>query len=229
MEKNYILNVALLSHRKVGAIVTFVDDHDGELRGRIVAIHDGLATVRAFDRLRLSTESPLDITLVQSLPSKEKMAFVIQKATELGVNQIIPCISVRSTQSAGYQGKQDKSHRWMAIAEKAAAQCRRRIIPAVLPLMTLNDVLATDADSDTAKFILYEKEPVFGFVNFPACTGSSRKVILVCGPEGGFTEDEIAFGRDMGFSPVRMGGRILRCETASIVALSIIQYMWGDL
>jgi 16S rRNA (uracil1498-N3)-methyltransferase len=229
MEKDYTLNADVLSHRKVGAIVTFVDDHDGELRGRIIAIHDGLSTIRAFDRLRLSAESPLHITLIQAMPSKEKMAFIIQKATELGINRIIPCISAKSTQSTDYQGKQDKSHRWTAIAEKAVTQCRRRIIPAVLPLMTLNDALATDADSDTAKFILYEKEPALGFGNLPAFTDSPRKAILVCGPEGGFTEDEIAFGRDLGFSPVRMGGRILRCETASIAALSIIQYLWGDL
>jgi 16S rRNA (uracil1498-N3)-methyltransferase len=229
MEKNYTIDAGPLSCRRVGAIITFVDDSDGELRGRIVAIGDGSATVRVFDTMAISTESDLDITLIQALPSNEKMAFIIQKATELGVRRIVPCVSSRSAQCTESQGKQDKSHRWTAIAEKAVVQCRRRIVPVVSPVLSFSDALGLDSDPSMARIILYEKEPVARLGDLLATMETPRKAILVCGPEGGFTDEEIGISRKIAFVPVRMGGRIMRCETAALAALSILQHMWGDL
>ena len=97
------------------------------------------ASVRVFERLALPTESHLPISLVQALPKKEKMGFIIQKATELGVNSIHPCTCARST--APFDAAQDKSHRWSEIARKAVDQCRRRTVPVVSPAISCADAL----------------------------------------------------------------------------------------
>jgi RsmE family RNA methyltransferase len=99
----------------------------------------------------------------------------------------------------------------------------------VSPVLSFSDALGLDSDPSIARIILYEKEPVAHLGDLLATMATPRRAILVCGPEGGFTDEEIDISRKMGFVPVRMGGRVMRCETAALAALSILQHMWGDL
>ena len=219
------LPLSILPRQRIGAILT-VQVGDAEYRARITDIVDGIATLRPFEELSPPSESNISITLIQALPKKEKMELIIQKATELGVSIIRPCVSAKSITLSERVQHQDKTHRWAAIAAKAAEQSRRRVIPRIEQCTDLAAALNAASEAEL-KLMLYEKEALYtlhGFVD--KHVGS---ITIVAGPEGGFTREEAALARTYGYTPVRLGGRILRCETASIAAISIIQFVWGDL
>ncbi len=230
MEDDITLPASLVSLRRVGAIITVAGKDGKEYRGRITDMEGNIARIRIFEELPLPSESPLAITLLQALPKKERMESIIRKATELGVKEIIPCTSRRSIAIAKGEGMgQDKSHRWPDVARKAVEQCRRRTIPRVFECMDLEQAIAMKAENGGVKLVLYEKEKQVSLKSVLTNVGTADEVTLACGPEGGFAEEEISFARDNGFVAVRLGGRIMRCETAAISALSIIQYSLGDL
>jgi len=229
MERDFLVPLGRLSSTRAGAIVTFISEDGREYRGRIVRMEEHAALVRAFEKLDFPSESTLHVALVQALPKREKMLLILQKGVELGVTRFIPCTSSKSLPSSAMARGQDKSHRWPATVQKAVEQCRRRIVPTVGPVDSLSRVLRSFSSSDAAKLVLYEQEPTTRLKDLISTRGRPETVILVCGPEGGFTEGEVLLARESGFVPVRLGGRILRCETAVMAAVSIIQYAWGDL
>ncbi len=228
METDLAVPLSALSSRRIGAIVTVRGPQGKEYRGRVVSIDGEIAVVRAFEELPFLSESPLSITLVQAIPKKEKMGFIVEKATELGVCRILPCLSAKSA-PAGEGGWQDKSHRWPDIARRAVGQSRRRLVPIVSPLSDFRQAIESFSGVAAQKLILYEKERLGRLKDIVAAIQPPDSVIVVCGPEGGFTGDEVAFAAMAGFIPVSLGGRVLRCETAALAALSIVQYVWGDL
>jgi 16S rRNA (uracil1498-N3)-methyltransferase len=224
-----LVPIGLLSHPRPGAIVTITRNDGTEYRGRVISSDNVNARVHPFEKLAMAVESPLTVTLIQALPSREKMTFIIQKATELGVSRIIPCTTLRSEDPNHHRVGQDKSHRWQAVAKKAVEQCRRRVMPMITDVMSFEDAVASIPTDYEVKVILYEKEPKIKFKDLAASQPEPTQTVLVSGPEGGFAEDEIRLAQYHGFVPVRLGGRIMRCETAALAALSIVQYMWGDL
>ena len=224
-EGNLLLPLSALSHSRIGAIVT-VRSQGEEYRARIIDVEKGIASVQLFERLSRPSESGLSVTLIQAMPKREKMELIIQKATELGVTAIIPCTSERSVTLAEREASQAKAHRWAAIAVKAVEQSRRRIIPEVRQCVDFATALEKASDSQL-KIILYEREVHHSLRDFSDKTFQS--LAIVAGPEGGFTDDEALLAQGHGYIPVRLGGRILRCETASIAAISIAQFLWGDL
>ena len=229
METDLLISRERLTSLRIGAIVTVVGPEGFECRGRVVRVDGDYASVRVFERLALPTESHLSIALVQALPKKEKMSFIIQKATELGVNSIRPCTCARSTSPGDAGTAQDKSHRWSEIARKAVDQCRRRTVPVVSPAVGFRDAIGSFSEFEALKLMLYEKEPRTRLKDVVAAGRLPAAIVLACGPEGGFTEDEVGFAADKGFVPVSLGERILRCETAVLAALAIVQYAWGDM
>ena len=228
METDLIVPFSDLSERRVGAIVTIKGPNGAECRGRLVRIDGETALVRAFEELTFPSESPLSVILVQAIPKREKMALIVQKATELGVDRIIPCLSSRSAISQE-EGGEDKSHRWPEIARRAKEQCRRRIVPVVSPQSGFSAAIESVCRASALKLILYEKERIGRLKDIAAANEKPDSVVVACGPEGGFTDEEVSFAAGKGFIPVRLGGRIMRSETAALAALSIIQYAWGDL
>ncbi len=219
--------VALLTSGRPGAIVTVRGDQGKEFRGRVVSVEGDNAVVKPFEELKFSTESLLEITLIQALPKKEKMELVIQKATELGVTRIVPCTSSRSISVEEREKNQPKTHRWPSIALKATEQCRRRATPEILPCADFHAAIGMQDNGPALRLILYEREEEHFLEDITE--NCPHRVTVACGPEGGFTQGEVSFARSRGFVPVRLGGRVMRCETATIAALSIIQFIWGDL
>lgn len=217
-----------LTERRVGAIVTARDELGAEYRARIISVEGGTALVHPFERLTIPSESALSITLIQALPKKEKMEWIIQKATELGVSAIIPCVSEKGITMEERDRSQAKSHRWQEVARKATEQSRRRVVPLVGSCISFQDALRLQGDAEASlRLILYEKETVTNMRDL-SWNGIER-LSLVCGPEGGFSEMEIEVARLFNFIPVSLGGRILRCETAAVAALSIVQFITGNL
>jgi 16S rRNA (uracil1498-N3)-methyltransferase len=218
-----------ISSDREGAIVTVVTPEGFECRGRVIRTDGDNALVRVFERLGFPAESHLDIALIQALPKKEKMSFIIQKATELGVNSIQPCTSAKSVPAGGMDDSQDKSHRWSHVARKAVEQCRRRTVPVVSPTTRFERAIDETPGADALRLILYEKERGVRLRDVVARGERPAKVVIACGPEGGFTEDEVRVACDRSFVPVSLGGRVLRCETAALASLAIVQFVWGDM
>jgi 16S rRNA (uracil1498-N3)-methyltransferase len=230
MEADRRVAASLLTDARRGAIVTVQDGEGREFRGRVLDVDGETAVVRLFEELHFPSESPLEVVLLQAVPKRERMEFIIQKAVELGVREIVPCTSARS-EEPGAPAAQDKSHRWPVIAARAVAQCRRRLTPIVSPCLSFAHGIEGLSGREGLKLLLYEREQSVRLRDLakrlrPETPG---RVIVGCGPEGGFGEEEVAFARERGFVPVRLGGRTLRCETAALAAVSIIQYEWGDL
>jgi 16S rRNA (uracil1498-N3)-methyltransferase len=180
------------------------------------------------DKKKNITESSLKVTLFQGLPKADKMELIVQKCIELGVNEIIPVITDRSVSKINTdRDAQNKVSRWQKIALEAAKQCNRGVIPKIgMPIKFIEAVnLASKKD---LSIIPYEKENTTGFRDVVSkCSGIKTSSIFI-GPEGGFTEQEIQSADSNGIKKITLGPRILRTETAGIVALSLMMYELGD-
>jgi len=218
---------ALRFHRaRRGSILTITDVKGNDFRGRVTSIAEEKASIIIFDRFTSPTESALEIILLQALPKKEKMEWIIQKATELGVSAIIPFKSNKSISIEERENKQKKAHRWQEIARRATQQCRRSKIPKIGQYQSFEDILEL-GDKESLKIILWEKDGIG--LKEVLKREPYKKIYLIVGPEGGFTEDEVSLAIEKGFIPIKFGQRILRTETASIVLVGILQYELGDL
>lgn len=208
---------------------------DGRLkRARLTALTDSSATLVVFEDMD-STESSLELTLLQALPEKERMELVIQKTTELGVSTIIPFKSDKSTSLEEREAKQKKSGRWADVALKAAKQCRRESLVRVLPYTSSAEALKA-ADGSDLLLVLSErtgttplKEALADFkTRAQRDKITPRRVTVMAGPEGGLTDRELNNAASSGFIPVSLGKRILRTETASIASIALIRYELGE-
>ncbi len=194
-------------------------------RARLKSIEEDRAVMFVFEAVE-GLEPSLEVTLLQALPEKYRMELVIEKATELGVSMVVPWHAGKGISLAKRESAQKKAHRWPDIALKAAKQCRRAKPPTIAPFCGLYDALEYAKDADI-KIALKE------YCDIPLMDAVKNKkdvksVAIIVGPEGGFLDDEIEMIVDEGFVPVSLGGRILRTETAAITAVSIIQYLFGD-
>ena len=167
-------------------------------------------------------ESPLRVQLGQALPRGQRMDYVVQKCTELGVNSITPLISERSY-SYREPAASNKLQHYQKIATHAAEQCWRQKVPKLQPLTPLAAWL--QQSSATVKLIMDENCEQ-RLENLPE---SIESVDLLVGPEGGFSPQEVATASAVGFISWRLGPRVFRTETAAVSALSVLQYLRGDL
>ncbi len=175
---------------------------------------------------RGDAETALRVTIAQAVPKGQKMDLVVEKATELGAHAIVP---VRSARVIGHDTSAGKVERWRRIAKSAAQQSGRVRIPAVADVHDWDALLATFARYDRVyvPWELAEPAPLRAvFEGAPAGAGS---VLVVIGPEGGFSADEVQRARDAGATAVSLGRRILRTETAALVVLAALLYARGEL
>ncbi len=205
-----------------GDALTVKDNKGGSYAGTIIVVGKKEVTIEIRQRQELDTESPLGITLLQSMLKGEKMDFVIQKATELGVREIRPVITGRSQVP-----KTRKLPRWRKIAEEAARQSGRDTIPEIIEPEDFHSLFSGKSPVPGG-IVFWEKggEPLPDVLE--KFRGASA-ISLLTGPEGGFSETEIAQACKKGFVTATLGKRILRAETAAITAVSIVQFALGDL
>jgi 16S rRNA (uracil1498-N3)-methyltransferase len=211
---------------RVGSIVTFTDSGGNDFRGRILSFSKERASLVVFEAFPCSTESSVEIILLQALPDKERLELIIQKATELGISAIVPFKSQRSISLEERDAKQKKSLRWQEIAIKAVQQSRRAKVPRVKAYRSFQETLEI-CRGEGLKILLWEKEgdPLRKILR----QYLPKRVYVMVGPEGGFTEEEVNSAKDRGFIPIKLGQRILRAETAAITLVGILQYELGDL
>ncbi len=183
----------------------------------------GTVTARILSEAE-NTELSARIYLFQGLPKSDKMELIIQKAVELGVYQIIPVATHRTVVKLDSKKEESRLHRWNAIAESAAKQSKRVLIPEVSPVMRVREALDF-AEPFEVKLFLYENTR--GMRSLAESVRGIRpgmSVGIFIGPEGGFEETEVREAEAGGFVPVSLGRRILRTETAGLAALSILMY-----
>lgn len=171
----------------------------------------------------IARESPLAIHLGIAISKGERMDWVIQKATELGVTEITPLQTERVEVRLNSEREEKKLAHWQAIAVSACEQCQRNRIPVIHSPQPLSAWL--DSVQSDAKFVLHHRSEV----NLSATTKQPQSVALLIGPEGGLSDMEIVLAEKKDFAPLRLGPRVLRTETAPLAALSILQFLWGDL
>lgn len=169
-------------------------------------------------------ELPSRVTLFQGLPKADKMEFIIQKAVELGVYRIQPVAAKRCVVRLDEKKRKSRTARWQAIAEAAAKQSRRRIIPEVAEAVSFPAAVRMAADMDV-KLIPYELAGDMGRTReILESLGQDQDIAVFIGPEGGFDEDEIQLAAENGIEPVTLGRRILRTETAGLTVMAWVMY-----
>lgn len=170
-------------------------------------------------------ELPSRIYLFQCLPKADKMEFVIQKAVELGVHEIIPVAAKRCVVKLDEKKAQAKVSRWQGIAEAAAKQCRRGVIPTVRMPMNIKEALSYAGGMDV-RLLPYElsEDGMKRTRQLIEGIEPGKSVAVLIGPEGGFEESEVEMAYAAGITPITLGRRILRTETAGLVVLSWLMY-----
>lgn len=169
-------------------------------------------------------ELPSKVYLFQGLPKADKMELIIQKAVELGVFQVIPVSCKRSVVKLDEKKAKSKIARWQGIAEAAAKQSKRGIIPEVKDVMTMKEAIAY-SQSCEVKLIPYElAEGMEKTKEIIDSLKPGEDVAVFIGPEGGFEEAEVHAAMESGIVPITLGKRILRTETAGMTVLSLIMY-----
>lgn len=210
-----------------GEVMTVIDPAAAAYRARITSLEPEQGSCVPFERLQASVESPLRVEVYQSLPEKERFELVMQKLTELGVARIVPLESSHSITLVERDARQKKSHRWSEVVNRAARQCRRAMLPELLPVLSFAEALACAASAEL-KLMLYEGGTSWTFTEGIGAF-KPQSIALLIGPEGGFSQAEVEQAQAVGFLPVSLGPRILRTETAAIVAATLAQSYLGDL
>jgi 16S rRNA (uracil1498-N3)-methyltransferase len=207
----------------VGAEVGLFDGQGWEVEARIESVGKATVEVSLGERRQLKA-APCDITLIQSVPRGERMDLIVQKTTELGVARIVPVLS----QHGMTKPPPGRARRWLTIAEEAARQSGRADVPAIdepLPLASAIAQLGAPVGED--RFLLWEGERAQSLSRRLA--SALKRVVLMVGPEGGFATAEVEACGQAGFQSVGLGPRILRTETAAIVAVALTQAAAGGL
>lgn len=168
-------------------------------------------------------ESPLNITLIQSISSGDRMDFTLQKSVELGVTAIQPVISERCIVRLDGERAAKRLARWQEIVISACEQSGRNTVPPVLPIIGYREALDKMPSESTRLIMSINRARKLGDIRQP-----SGAIVFMVGPEGGWTEQEEQQAFEAGFQAVTLGKRILRTETAPLAALAAMQTLWGD-
>lgn len=205
-----------------GRELVLFNGQGGEFQAQIADMGKKQVTLAIGEFSATDRESPLQLELAIGVSRGERMDWVLQKATELGVTRITPLLTERTEVKLGGERQDKKVQHWQHILISACEQCQRNILPLLSEPRDLDEWLAqVDAQH---KFVLHHRDSS----GLPDDT-TVASVALLIGPEGGLSDHEIERARVKGFTPLTLGPRVLRTETAPIAAISLVQYRWGDL
>ncbi len=211
----------------VGDTLYLLDEDGCEYQAIIIAKSSKAVEVELLKKNPPRDDSTITVILGQALPKAQKMDYIVQKATELGVSTIIPFFTVRTVISLDDQRSKKRQGRWQKIAMEATKQCGRLVVPRIEDVMPFKEVLKKYSDN-LLKIILWEDEKNIKLKEVLKRNQPPQNVIFLIGPEGGFTDDEVDIAGEAGFQSVSLGRYILRTETAGLCLLGILQYEWGD-
>lgn len=191
---------------------------------QLVSVKKSAVITKVKGRESVENESGLAVTLLQGISSGDRMDYTIQKAVELGVTRIQPIATERSVVKLNQSRAQKRLAHWQGVVASACEQSGRAVVPPVAMPLTLAQWFAQAESANVMKLLL---NPV-GAKRFAELAKPTSEVQLLIGAEGGLAQNEIDLALDNGFESVVMGPRVLRTETAALVAMSVMQSLWGD-
>ncbi|MDB5867475.1 MAG: ribosomal methyltransferase RsmE [Betaproteobacteria bacterium] len=216
-------HVAHVLRLAAGDAVTVFDGRGHEYAGVIERISKSAVTLRVGDPELVNRESPLSVTLAQGISSGERMDFTVQKAVELGITAIQPLATERSVVKLSAERAAKRVEHWRGVAASACEQSGRNRVPEVFPVASLTGWLAR-VPSGALRLTL-SLGAASTLRELPRPAGG---IVLLVGPEGGLSRREQDDAHAAGFTPLRLGPRVLRTETAALAALACLQATWGD-
>jgi 16S rRNA (uracil1498-N3)-methyltransferase len=216
-------HVAKVLRARTGDQIVIFNGDGREYAGAIDSIRGSRVTAAVSEGEGVDRESPLGVTLVQCIPRGDRMDFIVQKATELGVRRLVPVLSQRSVVRLDAEQSESKATHWRAVAVNACEQCGRTKLPVIDTPVPLVNYLGSAAAAPRRLVLDPDIEPS----DMPERIEGSVEIAI--GPEGGFADEELEAFRLAGFVGVRLGPRILRTETAAIAALTWLQTRYGDM
>ena len=209
----------------VGDGITVSDGEGGEYKCRLSRIRDDECTAEILSCGEASGEPPIKISLFMAYPKSDKLELVIQKAVELGAFEIVPFESSRCIKRPKADKIEKQTARLSRIAEEAAKQCGRGILPLVREPVSFAEMLRLAGAADCALFC-YEGEGAVSLKTVLSENADSKSFSVIVGSEGGFSAEEARAAKEAGLLSVNLGPRILRCETAPIYALAALSYFF---
>jgi 16S rRNA (uracil1498-N3)-methyltransferase len=220
----YLCRVLRLSP---GDEVTLFDGAGREARARLERDETRQILLRVLERRAAGVSDGLAITLLCGLPKGDKMDFIVQKATELGVSRIVPCRTARSIGGAELLRLANRHKRWVKIAREAARQCGRSDVPEIAP--PVDWAAALGGAPEQALRLLFWEEARGAGLRKQLPETPPKAVVIAVGPEGGLDAAEVDRARTHGFVLCGLGPRTMRVETAALAALTMIGFALGDL
>ncbi|ALA58891.1 16S rRNA (uracil(1498)-N(3))-methyltransferase [Nitrospira moscoviensis] len=212
---------------KVGEEIVVADGLGSRHHVTVTALSGRVLQGRILSSERQPARAAPSVVLCQALLKGEKLDWVIQKATELGVDRIVPLVTRHSVVRPQPSRMEHQRSRWQRIALEAAQQSERWTVPTVDEPVDCTEVSAVSASA--MKLALVERSAKTSLAAVPLPVEADHTVLLLIGPEGGWDEEELRFMAAQGYNTVTLGSRILRAETAAIAALSILQSRLGNL
>ena len=206
---------------QAGRELILFNGEGGEYSAEISAVHKKHVDVSAKEFFAENRQSHLQLELAIGVSRGERMDWVLQKATELGVTKITPLMTERTEVKLGGERADKKLEHWQQILISACEQCQRNILPELSEPKLFSEWIG-ECDAEL-KFVLHHRDNQ----GLPE-NKTTQSVALLIGPEGGLDDDEIAQAIAQLFSPLTLGPRVLRTETAPVAAISLVQYLWGD-
>lgn len=208
---------------RAGDTLTLFDGEGGEYDAQVARVTPKAVSVRVIERHAIERESPLQITLVQSLIGSERMDYAIQKSVEFGALAIVPVASARSVTRLEGTRVQRRLEHWRQIAIASCEQCGRNRVPAVHPPCELREWLKRPSKASLRLLLAPKATRLLGDLSAPA-----GAIELLIGPEGGLAPEEEAAALAAGFIALRLGPRVLRAESAGPAMLAAMNALWGD-
>jgi len=219
-ESHHVSHVLRLA---AGDAVTVFDGRGNEYDATIARVAKSGITLNVGEARKVDRESPLEVTLAQGISSGDRMDYTVQKAVELGIAAIQPLATERSVVRLDSERAVRRVAHWQAIAVASCEQCGRNRVPQVLPVRGLTAWLGA-LPAAALRFTLAPGAAL----RLAGLERPQGAIVVLAGPEGGLTPREREDAEAAGFTPVRLGPRVLRTETAAVAALAAMQTLWGD-
>lgn len=223
LPENAAIHAVKVLRMQVGEQATLFNGDGYDYLVEFTFIKKNEVNAKVKERLSLSNESPLQITLLQGISAGDRMDFTIQKAVEMGVNAIQPIATQRSVVKLSAERAEKRREHWQNIVISACEQSGRAFIPEVAAPLTLANWLSK-APEHASRITLSP----YAEQSLQQLAKPEGPICLLIGAEGGLTDDEVLLASTHGFTPVRLGNRVLRTETAPLAAIAAMQILWGD-
>ena len=215
--------VARVLRLKPGTELTVFNGQGGEYSAQLESVTKRNAELSIGEFNERDCESPLELTLIQGISRGERMDYTLQKATELGIKQIIPVFTQRCTVSLEGERLEKRQQHWQGVVRSACEQCGRNRVPEIKTALDLTKYLESEITG--TKLLL---DPLADN-SLQSISAPNSHTLLLIGPEGGLDENERELAQNKDFQGIRLGPRVLRTETAAVTCIAAMQALWGDL